>query len=44
MRAVDLTAAFGGPGARGEDRENKSALEADVALLFSRSFPRARPA
>ena len=44
MRAVDSTAAFGGLGARGGDRVNTSALSGDIALLFSRSSPRARPA
>ena len=36
MRAVDLTAAFGGPGEGCDERENKSDESPDT-LLFSRS-------
>jgi hypothetical protein len=43
-RAVDLTAAFSGPGVEGGERENKSVLGILLSLLSYRLPPSPRPA
>jgi hypothetical protein len=44
LRAVDLTAAYGGPGVECDERQNKNEKQFLAAFLFSRSSHPTLPA